>query len=95
MCYSRANNDKINRIHRNCLRIIYSEKDGSASVRNRNLHILATEMYKTKNDLSPLIVTELFEHRNEQHYDLSKNSVHYTSNKNSVSWVGKYLIPRT
>ena len=31
-------------------------------------------MYKIKNDLSPLIVTELFEQRNEQHYDPRKNS---------------------
>ena len=31
-------------------------------------------MYKIKNDLSPLIVTELFEQRKEQHYDLRKNS---------------------
>ena len=31
-------------------------------------------MYKIKNDLSPLIVTELFEQRNEQHYDLRKYS---------------------
>ena len=84
MCHSRANNDKINRLHERCLRIIYSdkqssfetllEKDGSVSVHNRNLQILATEMYKIKNDLSPLIVTELFEQRNEQHYDLRKNS---------------------
>ena len=36
--------------------------------------ILATEMYKIKNDLSPLIVTELFEQINEQHYRLRKNS---------------------
>ena len=36
--------------------------------------ILATEMYKIKDDLSPLIVTELFEQRNEQHYHLRKNS---------------------
>ena len=50
------------------------EKDGSASVHNRNLQILATEMHKIKNDLSPLIVTELFEQRNEQHYDLRKYS---------------------
>ena len=84
MCHSRANNGKINRLHERCLRIIYSdkqssfetllEKDGSVSVHNRNLQILATEMYKIKNDLSPLIVTELFEQRNEQHYDLRKNS---------------------
>ena len=46
------------------------EKDGSASVHNRNLQILATEMYKIKNDLSPLTITELFEQRNEQYYDL-------------------------
>ena len=90
MCHSRANNGKINRLHERCLRIIYSdkqssfetllEKDGSVSV--HNLQILATEMYKIKNDLSPLIATELFEQRNEQQY-------------NSASWVGKYLIPRT
>ena len=84
MCHSRANNGKINRLHEHCLRIIYSdnqssfetllEKDGSISVHNRNLQILASETYKIKNDLSPVIVTELFEQRNEQHYDLRKNS---------------------
>ena len=70
MCHSHANNGKINSLHERCLRIIYSdkqssfetllEKDSSVSVHNRNLQILATEMYKIKNDLSPLIVTELF-----------------------------------
>ena len=65
MCHSHANNGKINRLHERCLRIIYSdkqssfetllEKDGSVSVHNRNLQILATEMYKIKNDLSPLL----------------------------------------
>ena len=29
--------------------------------------ILATEIYGVKNDLSPLIVAERFEQRNEQH----------------------------
>ena len=67
MCHSRANNGKINRLHERCLRIIYSnkqssfetllEKDGSVSIHNRNLQILATEIYKIKNDLSPLTVT--------------------------------------
>ena len=84
MCHGRANNDKINRLHERCLRIMYSdkqssfetllEKDDSVSVHNQNLQILATEMYKIKNDLSSLIFTELFEQRNEQHYDLRKNS---------------------
>ena len=84
MCHSRAKNDKINRINEHGLRIIYSNKqslfetllenDGPVSVHNRNLQILATEIYKRKNHLSPLIVTELFEQRNEQLYDLKKNS---------------------
>ena len=84
MCRTRANNGKINRLHERFLQIIYSdkqssfekllEKDSSVSVHNRNLQILATEMYKIKNDLSPLIVTELFEQRTEQHCDLRKSS---------------------
>ena len=84
ICHSRANNGKINRPHEHCLRIIYLdkqslfetllEKDGSFSVHNQNLQILATEMHTIKNDLSPLIVTELFEQRNSQHYDLKQNS---------------------
>ena len=84
MCHSRTNNGKINRLHEHCLWVIYSdkqssfetllEKGGSVSVHNRNLQILAMEMYKINNDLSPLIVTELFEQRNEQHYDLRKYS---------------------
>ena len=83
MCHFRANNGKINRLRERCLRIIYSdkqssfetllEKDGSVSVHNQNLLILETEMYIIKNDLSPLIVTELFEQRIEQHCDLRKN----------------------
>ena len=83
MCHSRTNNCKINKLHEPCLRIIYSdkqpsfetllEKDGLVSVHNRNLQILASEMYKIKNDLSPLFITELFKQKNEQHYDLRKN----------------------
>ena len=55
MCHSRTNNGKINRLHEPCLRIIYSdkqpsfetllEKDGFVSVQNRNLQILASEIY--------------------------------------------------
>ena len=100
MCHSRASNSKINRLHKCCVQIIYSDKQslfetllekyGSFSIHNRNLPILATEMCKIKNDLS--IVTELFEQRNEQHYDLRKNS-QFTIPP-IKSWVGKYLIPK-
>ena len=83
MCHSRANNNKINRLHERSLRVIYSdkqssfhtllEKDGSVSIHNRNLQFLATEMYKVKNNLSPTIIAELFEQRNEN-YNLRNNN---------------------
>ena len=77
MCHSCANNGKINRLHERCLRIIYFdkkssfetllEKDCSLSVHNGNLQILDSEIYIMKNDLSPFIVTELFDQKNEQY----------------------------
>ena len=41
------------------------EKHGSVSIHNQNLQILATEMHKIKIDLSPLIITNLFEQRDK------------------------------
>ena len=55
MCHSRTNNRKINRLHERCLRIIYGkqssfikllEKDNFVSIHQRNLQILAIEMFK-------------------------------------------------
>ena len=56
MCHSRTNKRKIDRLHERCLRIIYNnkqssfkellEKDSSVSIHERNVQILATEMYK-------------------------------------------------
>ena len=48
--------------------------DGSVPIRNRNLQILATEMYKVSKGLSPPIITELFKPRDEQHYNLRNNA---------------------
>ena len=104
MCHSRANNNKINRLHEHCLRVIYSdkqssfqtllEKDGSVSIHHRNLQFLATEMCEVKNNLSPSIIAELFEQRNEN-YNLRNNNpftipavstVHHGSE--SISFLG-------
>ena len=75
---------KINRLHKRCLRIIYSdkqpsneallEKDASFSIHNRNLQILATKMRKVIKGLSSPINTELFKPRDEQHYNLRNNA---------------------
>ena len=52
MCHSRTMNNKINRLHERCLRIVHSdktssfekllEKDGSVTIHTRNLRTLAT-----------------------------------------------------
>ena len=55
MCHNRINNDKINRLHENCLHLTYSnrksffeellEKEYSVFIYQRNLRVLAVEMY--------------------------------------------------
>ena len=57
------------------------EKDGCVFLFVMEIFRLLQLKCIKKNDLSPLTVTERFEQRNEQHYDL----IHYISNKGSVS----------
>ena len=74
MCHSRIINKKINSLHERCLRIIYGdkqspfeellEKDISVSIHERNIQILATEMYEVSKGMSPPQITELFPGRN-------------------------------
>ena len=83
MCHSRLINNKINRLHETCLRIIYSdksstfeellEKDGSVTVHIRNIQKLAIEMFKVFKNLSPPIISDLFEVR-ENNYNLRNHS---------------------
>ena len=67
---SRKINNRINRIQERALRIVYKdyvstfaqllEKDSSVSIHIRNLQILATEILKARNNLSPSIVQNIF-----------------------------------
>ena len=43
------------------------EKDNSVTIQVRNLRILATEMYKTKENLAAPTIHEIFEQRNIQY----------------------------
>ena len=79
MCHSRTNNNKINRLHERCLRIVYNDKqsfnellkkDGSVSIHMRNIQILATEMYKLINNLSPIIMNRVFKLNSGSRYNL-------------------------
>ena len=43
------------------------EKDNSKTIHNRNIQLLATELLKVKNGLSPPFIKEIFV-ENAQHY---------------------------
>ena len=70
MFHSRTLNNKINRLHERCLRIIYNDKlsnfeellhkDNFVSIRHNNINALAIEMYKVVNGMSPEIMNEVF-----------------------------------
>ena len=84
MCHSRTNKRKIDRLHERCLRIIYNdkqssfkellEKDSSVSIHERNVQVLATEMYKISNNFSPPHMNKIFELRNEHPCNLRQHS---------------------
>ena len=107
MCHSRIINKKINRLHERCLRIIYCdkqssfeellEKDSSVSIHERNIQILATEMYKVSKGMSPPQITELFTRRDEHPYNLRHNAEFLQPLVNSVRCGTKsisYLGPK-
>ena len=64
MFHNRLINNKINRLHERCLRIVYNdnqstfeellEKDNTVSVHQRNLQFFAIELYKVVNGISPV-----------------------------------------
>ena len=70
MCHSSENNRKTNRLHERCLRTIYNDKqssfnellenDGSISIDERNLQVLATEILKISNGLSTPLIKDIF-----------------------------------
>jgi len=107
MFHSRCLNNKINRLHERCLRMIYNDKistfeelltkDNSVSIHHSNIHALAIEMYKVANDMSPQIMNEVFKLRNTPHYNLRHTSLFSTEVIHSVfngSESASYLGPK-
>ena len=66
--------NKINHIHKKALSIAYKDsssdfnalltKDNSVSIHKRNLQFLMTEIYKTKSNIAPSFLTEIFIEKN-------------------------------
>ena len=83
MFHSRKLNNKINKLHERCLRIVYNnntstygellEVDNSVSVHFRNVQALAIELYKVVNGFSPDIMKDVLR--------LNADSFYNTRNK--------------
>ena len=88
MFHSRTLNNKINRLHERCLRIIYNDNTSSltdlleiyisVSVRHRNMQVLAIELYKFVNGLSPNLVSDCFKLNNMTVYSTRNRSTFYS-----------------
>ena len=74
MFHSWTQSNRINNIHKRALRVVFIDcesnlkqvlkQNGFVSIHQRNLQILATEIFKTKNGLNPVIMEEVFKSNN-------------------------------
>ena len=107
MCHHRSVNNKINRLHERCIRIVYSnsvscfedllDKKRSLSVHVKNIKTLAMEMFKVANKLRVSLMNEISVKRNNA-YNLRKPSefvrpkVHSVFHgKESISYLGPHI----
>ena len=100
MFHNRNLNNRINKIHERALRLVYKnpncsfeellQKDKSFTIHDRNLQKLAIEMFKVKNNLSPVIMKEIFEMREPTH-NLRNNRCWLTHNVRT-EYFGKETI---
>ena len=95
MFHSRKLNNRINNIHERALRIVYRDYEStfqqllkqnkSVSIHQRNLQILATEIFKTKNGLNSVIMEDVFKFKNLA-YNFRNAETLNRSNLNSVKY---------
>ena len=107
MFRSRKLNHRINSIHDRAPRVTYQaykstflqllQKDNSVTIHQRNLQVLATEIFKAKNDLSLKIMKEAFELK-EPSCSLSSRGNYFVSGNVKTSHYGiqsiKYFAPK-
>ena len=95
MFCSRKLNNKINRLHERALRIAYADyvssfeelliKDGSVTIHQRNLKVLATEMYKIAHGISPKFMHDLVEEIDTKYHTRSSYGVELDEDGNVKS----------
>ena len=82
MFHSRKLNSRVNKLHERALRIEYRdyassfteilEKGNLTTIHNRNIQLLADDLFKVKNGLSPPFMKEIFVGNAQLYYDLRK-----------------------
>ena len=108
MFHSRKLNNKINRLHKRCLRVVYNDssstferlltKDNSVSIHDRNLQVLATEMFKVYTEQGPDILQDVFPINSQPEYNV-RNKTHFATRPirtvhfgdNSLTYLGAKL----
>ena len=78
MLHSRKLNSRVNKLHERALRIVYQDYASSFTnflvkdICNRNIQLLATELFKVKNGLPPPFINEIFVENAQHYYALRK-----------------------
>ena len=109
MCCDKTSDNRINHLHERALRTAYNdnvsifekslEKDNSVTIHVRNLRILATELYKTKENLAAPIMHEIFEQKNIQYNLRSQTDLQLGSVKTvncglrALRYLGPKIVP--
>ena len=93
--HSRKLNNRINNIHERDLIIVFRDYESSfqellkqnksACIHQRNLQILATKTFKTKNGLNPVIMEDVFKFKNLTHNFRNAETLN-RSNVNSIKY---------
>lgn len=94
MCHNRKLNDRINRIHKRALRIVYQDRtssfedllkiDESFTIHERNIQTLAIELYKVAYGLAPEIMRLVFPCNPQGKYPW--DNIFKTFNVKTVYW---------
>ena len=84
MFHNRDINNRINRLHERALRLVYNDFeipfqellhiDKACTIHQRNIQTLALEIFKTKNNLNPEFVKDIFEDKRDAGYNLRRNN---------------------
>ena len=101
MFHSREINNRINRVHKKALRILYNDNESSFevllkrdegfTVHERNLQKLMTEMFKAKNRLEPHLLQGIFEASDYNGPKLRSSKHFKRPNVNTVKYGDKSL----